>query len=218
MCLAFVVDSPSSYHAGVSPETHLLASWVLAAKTTDNPRDCRLVALAGIMPDLDGLGLVLDLGRQAAGISDTYYYYAQYHHYLLHGALGAVLVAAFMTLFARRHLRVALLCLVAFHLHLVCDFVGSRGPDPVDLWAIYYFGPFQRDPMWVWSGQWRLDGWMNRTISFTLLFYAFWLAVNLGHSFIGVFSRRVDAIVVPVLQKWTRQIKAALNFGEHGTG
>ena len=28
----------------MNPETHLLASWVIAAKATDNPRDCRLVA------------------------------------------------------------------------------------------------------------------------------------------------------------------------------
>jgi len=38
----------------MSPETHLLASWIVAAKTTDNPRDCRLVTLAGILPNGDG--------------------------------------------------------------------------------------------------------------------------------------------------------------------
>jgi len=39
----------------MNPETHLLASWVIGAKTTDNAHDCRLVALAGILPDADGL-------------------------------------------------------------------------------------------------------------------------------------------------------------------
>lgn len=39
------------------------------------------------------------------------------------------------------------------HPHLLCDFVGSRGPDPVDLWPIIYFGPFDKDPMWLWKGQ-----------------------------------------------------------------
>jgi hypothetical protein len=38
----------------MSPLTHLLASWIVAAKTTDNPRDRRLVTLAGVAPDLDG--------------------------------------------------------------------------------------------------------------------------------------------------------------------
>jgi len=27
----------------MSPATHLFMSWVIAAKTTDNPRDCQLV-------------------------------------------------------------------------------------------------------------------------------------------------------------------------------
>jgi len=40
----------------VNPETHLPASWVIGAKATDNERDCRLVALAGILPDADGPG------------------------------------------------------------------------------------------------------------------------------------------------------------------
>ena len=42
----------------MSPATHLFIfmNWVIAAKTTDNPRDCRLVTLAGILPELDGLG------------------------------------------------------------------------------------------------------------------------------------------------------------------
>ena len=34
-----------------------MASWIIASKATDNTRDCRLVALAGILPDADGLGV-----------------------------------------------------------------------------------------------------------------------------------------------------------------
>lgn len=197
----------------MSPETHLLASWILAAKATDNPRDCRLVALAGILPDLDGLGLGLDLANGLLGRPATYFY-GNYHHYLLHGLVGGLLIAGALALFAQKHLRVALLCLVAFHLHLLCDFVGSRGPDPTDLWAIFYLGPFQRDPLWVWAGQWRLDGWQNRWLSATLLLVSLWMAARLGYSFVGVFSRRLDAIVVPVLQKWVRRIKSRLRIPE----
>jgi len=51
----------------MSPETHLLASWVIGAKGTDNARDCRLVALAGILPDVDGLGLLADWLTRALG-------------------------------------------------------------------------------------------------------------------------------------------------------
>ena len=63
--------------------------------------------------------------------------------------------------FARQRLRAAVLCLIVFHLHLLCDLIGSRGPSAVDLWPIFYFGPFSKDPMWLWKGQWPLDAWPN---------------------------------------------------------
>ena len=185
----------------MSPETHLLASWIVAAKTTDNVRDCRLVTLAGILPDADGLGLLADAAGRAMGLRTTFFY-MDYHHYLLHGAFGGVLIAALLTCFARQRWRVALLCLLVFHLHLLCDFVGSRGPSPADLWPILYLGPFARTPAWVWNGQWRLDGWQNRYLTVALYLWALWLATERGDSFVGVFNRRLDAVFVGVLRKW----------------
>ena len=187
----------------MSPITHLLASWVIAAKTTDNPRDCRLVTLAGIAPDLDGLGLIVDMAREAMGHkSREYYYYAHYHHFLLHGLFGGILIAAALACFGRRRWRVALMALVVFHLHLLCDFVGSRGPTPEDLWPIFYLGPFDKDPMWMWKGQWQLDAWPNRLLSVALFFWSIALALPRGYSFVGVFNRRADAVFVGVLRKW----------------
>jgi hypothetical protein len=114
----------------MNPETHLLASWVIGAKATDNARDCRLVALAGILPDADGLGLLVDAANRAFGGPRTLFY-EHYHHYLLHGAFGGILIAALATCFAHRKWRVALLALAVFHLHLLCDLVGSRGRQAV---------------------------------------------------------------------------------------
>jgi inner membrane protein len=99
-----------------------------------------------------------------------------------------------------------LVALAVFHLPLLCDFVGSRGPDPVDLWPIFYFGPFDKDPIWIWKGQWQLDAWPNRLISVGLLAGSFWLAIPRGHSFVGVFSRRLDGVFVKVLRKWCGQL------------
>ncbi len=185
----------------MAPETHLLASWIIAAKTTTNPRDCRLVTLAGILPDADGLGLIVDLLSGRLGGRETYLY-ERYHHYLLHGALGGILIAALVACFAHQRGRVALLALLVFHLHLLCDFVGSRGPAPTDLWPIFYLGPFTKDPTWVWKGQLRLDSAFNRYLSVALFLYALWLPVRLGHSVVGVFSRRADRVFVGVLRKW----------------
>src|ERR1017187_2182191 len=185
----------------MSPATHLFMSWIIAAKTTNNPRDCRLVRLAGILPDADGIGLLVDAANHALGRKETFLY-SDYHHWLLHGALGGILIAALLACFARQRWRVALLALIVFHLHLLCDLAGSRGPSPGDLWPVFYFGPFSKHPMWLWHGQWRLDGWANRIISVALFLWALWLSSKRDDSFVGVFNRRVDKIFVGVLRKW----------------
>jgi len=143
----------------------------------------------------------VDVAREALGLKGTQLY-AQYHHYLLHGLFGGILIATFLTCFARQRLRVALLALLVFHLHLLCDLVGSRGPSPADLWPIFYFGPFAKDPLWVWKGQWRLDGWFNRCLTVALFLWALWVPVKLGYSVVGVFNRRADQAFVAVLRKW----------------
>lgn len=186
----------------MSPITHLLASWIIAAKTTDNPRDCRLVTLAGLAPDLDGLGLAADVICNGLNHTGSFHYYQTYHHYLLHGIAGAAFLAVLLAAMARCRWKVLLLSLAVVHLHLLCDFVGSRGPTPEDLWPIFYLGPFDKDPMWIWRGQWRLDGWQNQLISVGLLAWSFRIAVIRGISFIGLFNRRMDAMFVGTLRKW----------------
>lgn len=185
----------------MAPETHLFASWIVAAKTTNNARDCRLVTLAGIIPDADGLGLIVDL------ITGRTMLYHQYHHLLLHGAFGALMISGLLAMFARERWRVFLLALAIFHLHILCDFVGSRGPSPEDLWPIHYFGPFSREPVWLWRGQWALDAWQNRVFGVAVLAVALWLPIRCGHSVVGVFNRRADAVFVAVLRKWYNAIR-----------
>jgi hypothetical protein len=191
----------------MSPATHFFMSWVIAAKTTDNPRDCRLVTLAGVLPDLDGLGLIPDVVTRALGYRGTLYY-EHYHHFLLHGIYGGVAIAVLLACFARHRWRVLLLALLVFHLHLLCDIAGSRGPDPDDLWPIYYFGPFNKNVMWIWKGQWQLDAWRNRILSAVLFVWSLQIAVQRGYSFVGVFNRRLDEKFVAVLRQWTAAWKA----------
>ena len=49
----------------MSPLTHLVGSWLVAVATTNNPRDRKLVTLAGVLPDADGLGAVADVENTA---------------------------------------------------------------------------------------------------------------------------------------------------------
>ena len=60
----------------------------------------------------------------------------------------------------------------------------------------------QLDPMWIWKGQWALDAWPNRLLSAALFCWTLWLGARLGHSVVGVFNRRADAVFVGVLRGW----------------
>jgi len=186
-----------------------MASWVVAAKTTDNLRDRRLVALAGILPDLDGAGMLVDFARQALHRGDDFFYYQRYHHFLLHGILGAVLIGLGLMCFAQRRGRVFLLAFLMAHLHFVCDLLGSRGPTPLDFWPIHYLAPFTYEWTWIWKHQWALDAWPNRILTLALLAWCLALAVRTGDSVVGVFHRRADEVFVAVVRGWARRWRAS---------
>jgi hypothetical protein len=186
----------------MSPVTHLFASWLIAARTTDNHRDCRLVAFSGLAPDLDGLGIVADFARHAMHRSDDYFYYQKFHHTLLHGVLGAAVIAVVLCCFAERRWRVLAWCFVVAHLHFLCDLVGSRGPGVEDNWPIHYLLPFTRDWAFSWSHQWALNAWPNRVISIALMAACLCVPLKLGDSVVGVFNLRADQVFVSVLRRW----------------
>ena len=196
----------------MSPITHFIGSWLVASVATNHSRDRKLVTLAGILPDVDGLGMVVDVvGGLMSGTEITFNHYQQYHHYLLHGWPGALALIPVLTCLGRERWRVLLLCLLTFHLHLLCDFLGSRGPSPDDLWPIAYGEPFFRHPKFVWSGQWKLGGWQNQIVSVVIFAVALWQATKKGCSFVECFNRRMDAIFVGVLQKWRTKLGAGRN-------
>ena len=193
----------------MSPLAHFIGSWLVAVATTDNPRDRKLVTFAGVLPDADGFGVVVDVvGSVISGKENTFHYYQQYHHILLHGWPGALVVSLLLMCFAQKKPRVLFWCLVTFHLHLLCDLVGSRGPTVGDLWPICYSEPLFRNPIWFWKNQWKLDGWQNQLIFVAIFAAALWLATKKGFSFVEIFSRRLDQVFVQTLQKWRANLFA----------
>lgn len=190
----------------MSPITHLVGSWLVAVATTDNPRDRKLVTWAGVVPDADGLGVIPGvIGSWISGKECTFQYYQTYHHLLTHGWPAAVVVSILFALCAHNRRLVLLLCLLTFHLHLLCDLIGSRGSDVGDLWPICYSEPLFRHPIWFWKHQWKLDGWQNQTIFVVLFLVSLWVATKKGFSFVEVINSRADKIFVDVLQKWRDQ-------------
>jgi inner membrane protein len=188
----------------VSPVTHFLFGWVAFERLFPTRRDKAIVALAGIAPDLDGLGMVVDLANRALHRPETAYYH-EFHRLLSHG-LPAAVVAVLAFALGRRRLSVALATFAAVHLHLLCDLAGSRGSDPGDLWPIHYLEPLAREPVFAWVHQWPLVGWQNLAITAALMFVTMRRAARLGHSPVGLASERADAVFVGVLRKWRRQL------------
>lgn len=142
----------------MSPGAHLLFSWLTSVNVFGNRRERVLVSLAGVAPDLDGLGLIVDK------VTGTTNYFFQYHHYWGHSIFAAIVISSVASLFAKTQ-RLQLWCLSFFvvHLHLLCDIVGSKGPDG-NQWPIYYLSPFNTAYGITWKYQWALNAWQNIAI------------------------------------------------------
>lgn len=184
--------------------THCLISWMAADRLTGNRRDLRLLCLAGVLPDADGLGIVVDWGqRLAGGVAGDWY--ARYHHHLLHGLPGALVLAVALGLCAEHKLRTALGCLVVVHVHLLSDLVGSRGAAPDDIWPVPWLAPVSEALTLSWTGQWPLDGWQNILLTVLLLMLVFYRAAHGGPTPVLLFGERAErGFVATVQSRWQR--------------
>lgn len=150
----------------MSPVTHFLAGWVVAGATSLRRREKAAIVAAAVVPDLDGLGAIPELLTRNS--AHPLLWFSQYHH-ALHTLVFALVVtlAAFLLsvsmnstfgpniqghFIASRPWTTALLAFVSFHLHLLCDLAGSRGPDG-DSWPIPYLSPFSSALHLTWQGQ-----------------------------------------------------------------
>jgi len=190
----------------LSPITHFLASWELACALRTSQRDRALLTWAGLFPDLDGAGLLLDVAALATGHPSAGFYGA-YHHFVLHGAFGQLVLLAVCMPLAESRLRTALGLLMVFHLHLLLDLLGSRGPSPDAVWPLYYLGPFSREMVWQWSGQWALNAWPNVLLSLALLAAALRRTVVHGVSPTRLFGNTVDTAFVTTLKGWASRFR-----------
>ena len=189
----------------MNPITHFLFGWAAFERALPERRDKALVAIAGIAPDVDGLGMLVDLANQALGRPQSLYY-LHYHRVLGHGLPAALVFAALAFAVAKQRARTALAVFACVHLHLLCDFVGSRGLEREDTWPIRYFSPVSNTPVWGFPWQWPLVGWQNFTITAILLLVVMARAARVGYSPVGLVSTRGDREFVAVMRKWRRQL------------
>jgi inner membrane protein len=181
----------------MSPVTHFLSGWVLANSVSLSRRDRALVTLSAVVPDVDGLGIVVEaLTRNS---SHPLPWFSLYHH-SLHNLAFAVVIALLACALAEEKWKTALLSFAGFHLHLLEDLLGSRGPDG-DQWPIPYLAPFSSALSLSWRGQWYLNAWPNFLITLALLAVTLYLAWARGYSPVEMVSERADREFVAALRR-----------------
>ena len=194
-----IVCSWGAIRKSMSPITHFLFSWDIASSSIQFDRRARIaITLAGIVPDIDGFGIVID--AITSQTSHPTSLFSTYHHILCHNLGFALLVTVIAFFLTGRRWLVAALVWVSFHFHLLCDLAGSRSPDGYQ-WAIPYFLPFSDSLQLVWTGQWELNAWQNFVLTGIALSIAFALTIKRGISPLEVFSTKADRILVQTLRR-----------------
>src|SRR5882724_113336 len=203
----------------MSPVTHFFAGWLLTAVSPNGKlaalsrREKTLVVAAAVAPDLDGLGIVPELLTRNS--AHPLLWFSRYHHSLhtLFFALIVTLAAFLISAIANRtrgqvvqdqhgspHPWVtALLVFLSFHLHLLCDLVGARGPDG-DQWPIPYLLPFSSSLQLTWRGQWALNAWQNFAITGVFLVATLWIVWKHGSSPLELASERWNQKLVEAVR------------------
>lgn len=180
----------------MSPVTHFLTGWVFANCAKLDRRDRAIVTLACVAPDIDGLGIIPEfLTRNSA---HPLLWFTQYHH-LLHTLMFSLAVTAIASLIAHQRWKTLTLAFVSFHLHLLEDLIGSRGPDGYQ-WPIPYLWPFSSAMQIAWGGEWQLNAWPNILITIALLLGTLWLAWRRGFSPLEMISAKADESFVTTLR------------------
>jgi hypothetical protein len=124
-----------------------------------------LVTLSAVVPDIDGFGIIPELMTRNS--LHPLLWFSRYHH-SLHTLLFAVVIALLAFALAKQRWKTARMCLLGFHLHLVEDLLGSRGPDG-EQWPIPYLAPFSSAVNLTWRGQWALNAWPNFALTLAVL-------------------------------------------------
>jgi len=180
----------------MSPITHFLTGWVAANCAKLDRKERAIVTLACVAPDIDGLGIIPELLTRNS--THPLLWFTLYHH-ALHTLAFALAVAAVAFALAAQRWKTSLLALLAFHIHLFENVLGSRGPDGYQ-WPIPYLSPFSPKLQLTWSGQWGLNTWPNVAITAVLLLITLWLAWQRGFSPIEIISPKADTAFIRTLR------------------
>ena len=182
----------------MSPITHLFISWSAASCFKIDKKDRILATIAGVVPDIDGIRIGYDLLMKENGhVLDLW---SRYHHTLGHNIGFGLLLTITAFLAAGRRWVTSGLVLLVFHLHLICDVIGSRGPDGYQ-WPIPYLEPFSDAWQLAWAGQWQLNAWQNIAITSATIIFILYQASQCGLSPLEIISSKANRVFSDTIQK-----------------
>ncbi|WP_221892300.1 metal-dependent hydrolase [Teredinibacter haidensis] len=184
----------------ISPVAHLLISWPVSyALFKDTTKRERIIlSVSGLSPDIDGFGLVVDFSTKILGVSTNYW---SHFHHNLHSLPFGIFVAVISMFFAKGR-RVLIGCgsLLLFHIHLLCDLVGSKGSNGYQ-WPIPYLSPLHSGVNLSVSWQWELNAWQNILIAFIFSAINYSLIKIKRESPFELVSSRINNVVVSLVKR-----------------
>ena len=181
----------------MNPITHFLISWDIANAASLNRKERAAITIAGIIPDIDGFGAIPELLTRNS--EHPLFWWSDYHHILGHNLAFGILVALGSIAIATKRWKTAMLAFLTFHVHLLCDVIGGRGPDDYQ-WPIPYFYPFSEIWQLAWEHQWKLNAWPNFVITGIALTLMFFLAWKRGFSPLEMISHSADGAFITTLR------------------
>jgi inner membrane protein len=180
----------------LSPVTHLFMGWTVSNLGPFTPRQRAAITLASVVPDVDGVGIVVDWATSGATS-----YYSDFHHVVGHNLFAAFAVAVGCALVGpTQRLASGAMGLLSFHLHLLADLAGSRGPDGSQ-WDIVYLWPASSQLQLKVPWQWELNAWPNALVTAALLALTLYLAWKRGFSILELVAPAADSAVVQTLRR-----------------
>lgn len=185
--------------------SHLVISWFFAdASGLGKPRERRIVAWAGLAPDVDVvayLGAIVwyrfDQGAAFENVWKVIHH--RYTHNLAFALVAGIVAYGLARGDGRSRLRVALLALLACALHNFLDLVGG-GPT----WPIYPLWPASDFP-WHASWSWTIGDWPNIVVLAACLIGTLAFGRFAGYSPLECFGDRADRWMVTVVRQGRTQ-------------
>ncbi len=181
----------------MSPITHFLSAWTIANCGDLNRRERAAVTIAGVIQDIDGLGIIVE--KITLEWERPLLWWTNYHHVLTHNLGFALLTAAVVFILAKKKWLATGLAFFTFHLHLLFDIIGARGPGGYQ-WPIPYLLPFSDSLQITWQGQWAINAWPNFVITGAALVITFYFAWKRGYSPLEMISSSADRAFVETLR------------------